>query len=349
MNLPKKNLHVVLDAITELEKEQVLDSATATRVRANLLPERFDWRRLARYAFVTALTCAIIGVGALLADKLILEFLARLFTAPAIVKSLGLAIAAAGIFALGLRYRRRHPGNIYTTEMIFVAGVIGVAGAIAWLGKAIDTGSGHYPPLLLLGAVIYCALGLGLASKLIWIFGLLSLGSWFGAETGYASGWGAYYLGMAYPLRFVLFGLALTLATLLMKARPRLAPFHRPSLVMGLLYLFIALWILSIWGNFDGYDDWRRATHWELFHWSVYFAAAAIACIYLGLRHDDGLLRGFGLTFFFLNLYTRFFEYFWDHVHKGVLFLALAASFWLIGSRAEALWQMNRLKEKIAP
>ena len=34
--------------------------------------------------------------------------------------------------------------------------------------------------------------------------------AWMGAETGYISGYGMYFLGMNYPLRFVLFGAMLT-------------------------------------------------------------------------------------------------------------------------------------------
>ena len=29
---------------------------------------------------------------------------------------------------------------------------------------------------------------------------------WFGGETGYVSGWGMYWLGMSYPMRFVAAG-----------------------------------------------------------------------------------------------------------------------------------------------
>ena len=78
------------------------------------------------------------------------------------------------------------------------------------LGLALDTGSRHISLLLLLSFVVYAALGVLLQSNLIWIFALASLGSWMGTETGYMSGWGAYYLGMNYPLRFVLFGTLLT-------------------------------------------------------------------------------------------------------------------------------------------
>lgn len=349
MFLPQKKARVVREAVEQLLQEQVIDATTAARINGSIQPLPFDWRRLARYSFITALVCAIISVGTMLADDFILDFLLQLFNSPPAVKSAGLAIISAWVFSLGFRRKKRHPDKIFSNEMVFFAGVLGLAGSIAWLGQALDTGSGHFSLLLMLGAMVYAGLGLMLNSKLTWVFGLLSLGSWFGAETGYMSGWGAYYLGMSFPLRFVLFGLALTLSTSLMRNRPRLLAFHRPSLAIGLLYLFIALWILSIWGNYEGYDDWHRASHWELLHWSLYFGAAAVISIYLGLKHDDGLLRGFGLTFFFINLYTRFFEFFWNGTHKGVFFALLALSFWVLGSRAESLWQMNLLKRRLRP
>ena len=198
-----------------------------------------------------------------------------------------------------------------------------------------------------MGAVVYGAIGLALNSKLIWTFSLLSLGAWFGAETGYMSGWGAYYLGMSYPMRFVLFGGALTLGSLLMVARPRLAELFGVTRVVGLLYFFIALWIMSIFGNYQGYSDWHRANPLALLQWSIYFAVAAGAAIYLGVKNDDGVLRGFGLTFLGINLYTKFFEYFWDGLHKALFFAILGLSFWLLGSRAESIWQMRTLKARI--
>ena len=67
----------------------------------------------------------------------------------------------------------------------------------------------------------------------------------------------------------------------------------------------------------------------------------AVAAIWHGLRHDDGASRGFGLVFLFINLYTKYFEYFWDASHKAIFFFLLAVSFWLIGSKAEALWNLE--------
>ena len=347
LSLPRKKAAIVRDALAQMSRQQLIEPSLAGQLSAKISPLSFDWRRLARYSFIVAITCIVISISAALADEWLMALLSKIFNAPWAVKSLACAVLSAAILALGLKQRRLKPANLYSNEAVFFAGVLGIAGSIACLGKAIDTGSGHFSLLILLGAFVYCALGLVLESKLIWVFGLFSLGGWFGAETGYMSGWGSYYLGMAYPLRFVLFGLALTLISLWLRDRPRIAEFFGTTRVVGLLYLFIALWILSIWGNYQGYADWQRASHLELFHWSIYFAAASAACIYGGLKHDDSVLRGFGLTFLGINLYTRFFEFFWAGLHKAVFFAVLGLSFWLIGSHAERLWQLSSLKERL--
>ncbi len=205
-----------------------------------------------------------------------------------------------------------------------------------------DTGSGHYSILLLLSFLIYAVLGVRLESNLIWVFALASLGGWMGTETGYMSGWGAYYLGMNYPLRFVLFGGLLTACALFLETHPIGQRFFRSTLVMGLLYLFLALWIMSIFGNYGDIPSWGRVKQIELFHWSILFAAVAGWAIYYGLRHDNDITKGFGLTFLGINLYTRFFELFWDNLHKAVFFALLAASFWYIGNKTESIWNLGK-------
>ena len=225
--------------------------------------------------------------------------------------------------------------------------MLATAGAVSQLGKALNRQS----PLLAVVAsvvLVYAVLGVALESNLIWVFALASLGGWMGTETGYMSGWGAYYLGMNYPLRFVLFGALLTGCALALESHPVAGRFHRSTLVMGLLYLFIALWIMSIFGNYGDMHAWERVKQIELFHWSILFAAVAGWAIYHGLRHDSDITKGFGVTFLGINLYTRFFELFWNNLHKAIFFALLAASFWYIGSKAETIWNFGK-EERLSP
>lgn len=75
-----------------------------------------------------------------------------------------------------------------------------------------------------------------------------------------------------------------------------------------------------------------------LLPWALLFAVAAVVSVYISLKTDDGMLRGFGLTFLGINLYTRYFEYFWGGMNKVLFFLILAASLAVIGRYAERIW-----------
>jgi len=338
----RKHASLIDAAIERWQAEGLLETETAARLKASYQAVPFDWGRLAKYAFWAALACTLIAVGSVFSDRLLMELLAQLFNAPESVKALFFTVLAAMFYSWGSQRRQRMPGKRYSNEAVFFLGIVSTAAAVAFLGRALDTGSGHYSLLLALAAVVYGVLGLWFPSGLVWVFALLSLGSWFGAETGYMSGWGAYYLGMNYPLRFVAFGIALIAAGTAFGGWPARRAFLRPTRAMGLLYLFIALWIMSIFGNYGDINVWYHVKQIELFHWSLLFAIASGAAIWHGLKYDDGMTRGFGLVFLFINLYTRFFEYFWNSLHKAVFFALLAASLWYIGSHAERIWSLGR-------
>lgn len=349
MRLTKKQAKIVHSTIDAWIEGNVISQDRGKILFESYEVVGFDWKRLARYSFWISIICIIISVGAIVADDYLRALLSKILNAPAIIECLATSIVAAFLYYFGIKRKVRRPEKIFSNEAIFFPGVLVTAVSIVFFGEAINTGSGHFSILLLLAAIIYGFLGLWFPSKLIWIFSLFSLGSWMGAETGYVSGWGAYYLGMNYPLRFVLFGAVLTVASFAFAKWPIREDFSRSTRIMGLLYLFIALWIMSIFGNYGDMHEWQRVKQIELFHWSLLFGLAAIASIYHGIKEDDGMTRGFGITFLFINLYTRFFEYFWDNTHKAIFFAILAGSFWYLGSRAEKIWNLGELTKQASP
>jgi len=347
LKLPRKQATVLREAIEQWKQDGVIPDAQAVSLAATIEVQYFDWRKLAKYSFWIALFSIVSSVSAVLSDRMLRELLEALFNAPAILKCAALSLVAAGLYRWGLTRSQQTPDKVYRNEAIFFLGVLATAGAISQLGIVLDTGSGHFSLLLLLSFLVYAGLGVLLGSNLIWIFSLASLGGWMGTETGYMSGWGAYYLGMNYPLRFVLFGGVLTGCTLALEHHPIAHRFYRSTLAMGLLYLFIALWIMSIFGNYGDRHSWEQVKQIELFHWSIFFGAAAGWAIYHGLRHDNDITKGFGLTFLGINLYTRLFELFWNSLHKAVFFALLGVSFWYIGSKAETIWNLGKREEGI--
>ena len=343
MRITKKKAKIIKSTIETWIEEKVISQDQSRRLLEIYEVIGFDWKRLAKYSFWVSIICIIISVGAILADDFLRELLAKLFNTPAIVKCLFTSILAALIYYYGIKRKSKTPEKVFSNEAIFFLGVLATAGSVTFFGRAIDTGSGHFSILILLAAIIYGILGLWFPSKLVWIFSLLSIGSWMGTETGYMSGWGAYYLGMNYPLRFVLFGIILIASSFIFTRWHFRQDFLKPTRTIGLIYLFIALWIMSIFGNYGDVIEWKSVQQIELFHWSIIFGLAAIASIYHGIKDYDGMTRGFGITLLFINLYTRFFEYFWDNLHKAIFFAILAVSFWYLGSRAEKIWNLRGL------
>lgn len=97
-------------------------------------------------------------------------------------------------------------------------------------------------------------------------------------------------------------------------AHRRLFPHTLPSFAhsweaVGLTYLNLSLLILSI-----GWHSHLAAL------WIAVWAVAGVAQILLGARWHDGVFTGFGVTALAINLYTRYFEKFWDQTDAGLFF-----------------------------
>lgn len=345
INLDKQEAEFLSKTILTWEKDGLIDSETAASLRLSYEVKGFDWKRLAQYSFWIALVCVIVSIASLLIDETVINWLKKLYNTPDIIISIisgGLAII---LFYFGKKRKQQYPERLYSNEAIIFLGVLFTASCIAFLGKTFDNGSGHFSILFLFSVLVYGILGWKFNSKLIWAFALISLGSWFGTETGYQTDWSHYFLGMNYPLRFVFFGVSIVLLSFLMRRLGKLNVFVDLTYIIGLLYLFISLWLLSIFGNFGTLEDWLKIKHMELIYWGIISAAIAAGFTLYGLKQKDIIAREFGITFLLINIYSRYFEYLWDITNKTIFFGILALSFWFIGRKAEKIWNVRSLKD----
>jgi hypothetical protein len=341
LNLDKQESEFLNRSIKHWEEADLIDAGTAESLRSSYEVKGFDWMRLAKYSFWIALFCGIIAVGSLIIDDTVIKWLKSLYYTPDIVISIISAIMAVVLFYFGRRWEKKYPEKIFSNEAIIFTGVLFTACCIAYLGKTFDNGSGHYSLLFLLSVFVYGILAWRMDSRLIWLFTLVSLGSWFGTETGYQTRWSDYFLGMNYPLRFVLFGMVLLSSIYILKNRKWFERFWELTYVAGMLYLFMSLWLLSIFGNLGSIDTWWHIRQISLFYWGIISAIVAAGFLFYGLKSKDVIAREFGITFLLIFIYTKYFEYFWDHTNKTLFFAILGASFWLIGRKAERIWNFR--------
>jgi len=342
LNLDKQDSEFLNKTIAYWEKEHLISDEQSQKLRETYEVKGFDWRRLAKYSFWIALICGAASFAFLIVNDTIINWLKNLYYTPDIIISIASGIVAAFLFYLGRRREKRNPERIFSNEAIIFTGVLFTACCIAYLGKTFDNGSGHFSLLFLLSVFVYGFLAWRMDSKLIWLFALVSLGSWFGTETGYQTRWSDYFLGMNYPLRFVLFGIVLVTACYILRKRKWFALFDDLTYVVGLLYLFLSLWLLSVFGNYGSIDNWWHIKQISLFYWGIIAAVAAVGFLFYGLKSKDDIAREFGITFLIIFIYTKYFEYFWDHTNKTIFFAILAGSFWLIGRKAEKIWNLKK-------
>jgi hypothetical protein len=344
MLLNKKRYRLVSKVIDTWRDEHVITQEKSQKLRNSLEISKFDWKRLSKYSFWIAGISVAIAVFATILDDAIMELLKHIVRIPDIAKSILLALIASGFFFWGFKKKKTNPTKIFSNEFLLFIGAIISGVSIFFMGKSVDTAKDHFSILLLMGSIVYLAIGALFPSAPMWVLGLLTLGSWFGTETGYVSGWGAYFLGMNYPLRFVVLG-AVIIAISFFMQRTRFSRLTKSTYIIGLLNLFLALWMMSIWGNYGSMLSWHAASVAERFLWSILFAVAALGAIIWGLKNDDSVARGFGITFLFINLYTKYFEYFWKVSHKAIFFAILGISFWIVGKYSERAF--NALKGKL--
>lgn len=345
MKIDQEKSDFLDEMLEHWQEEQLLSKEDVRKLKDSYEIKSFDWRRLAQYSFWIAMACGVISLGALLIDDKILKYLERLYsTSDGIISFISAAVATY-LYYISFKRKKTLSHQVFSNEALIFTAVMLTANAIAYLGKALGGNGTHFSLLLLIAIFIYAILAYLFKSRLIWAFVLISMGAWFGTETGYLSRGNWYFIGMNYPLRFVVFGAFLTAMAFVIKRTRQLSDYFQVTYIGGMIYLFVSLWFLSVFGNFSNLEEWYAVKQLSLFYWALISAVACMISIYIGLKYRDDIAREFGITFLFINLYTRYFEYFWDNWHKALFFSVLAASFWLIGRKAEKIWNLEFLKK----
>lgn len=221
-----------------------------------------------------------------------------------------LLLAFVSLLLQGSRLKAARPRPILG-ELFELAGAFALQGLTVVMAKHYSTGSDNWPALLGIDAGLLLLLAYALGNRLILWYALADFFFYFGAETGYVSGWGAYYLGMTYPVRFLGIGLA-TLAAAWAHGelvRGRLAKFSRVYAHYGLLLINLSLWFLSLFGYFENANVRWDGTTAERLIFSALWAVVSVSSLLAGAKTGLRLLRGYGLTFLIINLYTFYFQF----------------------------------------
>jgi hypothetical protein len=336
---------IIEKAIKRWLQRELISEETANRLRADIHPPGNNRQILATYALVACVSCGLLAFGTLVMDEKWIEAIRRKFDFSEIVVGTMFLLLTLLFAWIAKRRKKKHGVGNAGNEAFSITIVLSMAVAIAYFGRSIGYQQGNYAPILFVAALAYGVLAYWLKVKFLWIVALVSLAGWWGAQTYYWSSGGDYFLAMNYPLRMTVFGLILVMAAGAMRKLNLLQFVEQPTQVFAWLALLISFWSLSIFGNSSSLEEWAQLRQGALWYWALIFSLALIALIVYSFKKSKTFLRDISLIFFLINIYTRYFEYFWDKTHKGLFFAILAISFWWLGRIAEKWRSHNKVAD----
>jgi hypothetical protein len=337
MQISKKEKETVNKAIKYWESEGLIDKQKSDQLGESLKIKSFNWQSLAYYSFLFAVVSLLIAVVSIFADKALLDLIDSLISTSYLTKSITFLALSALFFWFDYRYNLKKKRKKYSKEIFTFFGAIFLAIATGLLSFLFEMEEN--PGVFILGlAILYFTIAVVREKELLWLFGITAIVIAFGAITHNIGKDNYLFVGMNFPMRFTIFGALILVFTFFIKKYEILESFVEPTYWSGLIIFFLALWFLTIFGNYSSYEMWLEIRQYYLWCYSVLLLLASFGAIVIGIKKEDSLLKNIGISFIFLNLYTRFFEYFWDELHKALFFGIIAISFWLIGKKAEKIW-----------
>ncbi len=338
MRVNKKEAKLLEEAIGQWQKDEILDAAKAEELKQSISSYRNEFDSLAFYASIAAVSCALLAFGALVLDEKWIERLRNFFEFSEVV--IGMIFAGISVLLIWGAKRRKDKFAYATLAnesfTILIALAIGIS--VAYFTRSFQVTYHYYGVGILAAACAYGIVAVFLKSKLLWVCMLVALISAWATQT-YA--WSSdtaqsYFLGMNYPLRMVFLGFLMIVAAFLFRNNNVFQYFYRLTWYSSWIYFLLSALFLSVSGNLN-YDVWAAIRQGKLFMWAIGYTLLLVLTLVFAVRRKDETLRDIAIVFFLLNIYTRYFEYFWDRTNKGLFFALLALSFWLIGKKAEQL------------
>ena len=336
MDADKHEQELLNQALSEWKDQGLLSPEKANELRNTIKLK--ETQQIAQYFFFIAISCILLAFGAIFIDDKLLEKVKTYFAFSNLAIAALMLVLSIVWFWYIIRKRRSTPGTI-SYEIYMIIGALSALCTLAYICKDFGFGT-DYTGFLSAAFIMLFTVATLFRSRALWISGIIALMGWYGTLSNLYST-DNLFIGMNYPMRFSVFGLLLLGCSLLLKQTRIISFAQRITFVVSLIILFTGLWGVSIFGNFSHLEEWSRVRQVHVLAYAFLFGIAAVISFLAGIKYKDDLARDMGILFLLINLYTRYFEYFWDSVNKGIFFLILAVSFFLVGKWIEKKKRTN--------
>ena len=311
------------DELTELRREQVLQLGTEQELAVTSHHERLlahyrqtldiDADARSRQLSLGMRVASLVGALALAAGLFFLFY--QFWGLFDVGVQVGVLIGSSlGSLALCFWLQRRDSSGYYAKLAAVLAFVCFVLN-LSMLGQIFNITPSD--KALLPWGALALLLAYQCRQRLLLVAALLCFGVFFAARLSDWVGW--HWWALDERLENFL-PAALLFCVPLLIDQARYAGFAACYRVVGLLYLFGPILILSYWGE-NSYLDW--SAHWvEVFYQTLGFALAGLV-IWLGIRRGWGEVVNTGLGFALILLFSKLFDWWWALLPRYLFFLLL--------------------------
>lgn len=206
----------------------------------------------------------------------------------------------------------------------------------------------------ILGAVIFITSAYNFKKNIYLIFGIYFVSLSVGMFNGYGNA--CYWISVTRPIIQIFIGIILLLIGYITQLTLELnKEEHKESFILekfastynwtGLLLLFLALWVSSIWG-FDLELEYKYNYELQLWFANILFIVTSVGAMYIGSKTQQKIYFNYGLVFLIIETYTIVCDKLWDTIPTGVVSLILGLL--LIGTSKiiQKIYLKNINKEK---
>jgi hypothetical protein len=209
-----------------------------------------------------------------------------------------------------------------------------------------------FPFFSFLGMIFFFIIAYLMQDQIALLFGIGFLAHTVGIFTAYY--FACYVIGIKLPVIQLIVGICLLFVGLwhIEKVRGREDNFKfmfgRTYEWTGLIFIYLALWIMSIWGITFKEGYWAEPEAVELWIANILFIAASLGAMFYGALKEDKMFFNFGLTFFIIESYTLFFSRIWATVGSAIGSLLLGVMLIITGYLLRRLWLQGRIFKKLS-
>ena len=343
MKLTGKEVGLLNRTIEQWEEDEVIDTSTAKKLRETYDTDD-DVKTLTFYAFFAAISCALLAFIALVLDEKWLERLRQYFAFSTLTIVLLFAVISVLLTIYLRRRKKKYVNAVWANETTAILLGLSTCVSVTYFGKGLSLNTSAYYWLLLAASIALGAEAVLLKSRVLWVGMLIAFVGWF--TTFSMADETSFFLGMNMPLRLFVMSLFLLLSYYLLKRWKGFSAFESLHYYLVWLIVFTTAWGCSIYGNYS-LTEWFKFKQEKIIFWAIGFTFFLVSLLLYALKSGDKRLRDLTLIFLIIDIYTRFFEYFWDRTNKGIFFIFLALSFWLIGKQLDRWRKKQEEKRRI--